>query len=163
MRTFSAKPSTFQRKPHLSIIAPLETRLQKGATKTVRSNPMQIAPKKIRTAGLLPYQTWEGVVMECNGTLMFVKLIDKTGAYPDHVAEIRLNQVTKRDRSLVRPGAVFYWLLYKDRKRSGSSPGSGVRQELRFRRTPHWTEAQLAEISRKADELAELFASSSAA
>ncbi len=80
---------------------------------------------------------------------MQVLLDAKIGQMPRHTGEIDLEWVSEQDQDLVRPGAVFYLTLFK-RTKHGSIENS---QELRFRRRPSWTVAQLKQIEEDAATL----------
>jgi len=97
-------------------------------------------------------QIWEGKVLSIDkeAGAMEVKLSAKIGSTPDHSAEISLQWVAPQDMDLVKPGAIFYWTLYKETKR-GTIRNS---QELRFRRLPSWSKIQLAQIKSDAKKLA---------
>lgn len=63
---------------------------------------------------------------------------------------VRLNSdVHEQDHELVRPGAVFYLTMYRQFVRGTIAHG----EELRFRRLPSWTKAQLERINRAADKV----------
>jgi hypothetical protein len=99
-----------------------------------------------------PIQIWEGVVIGVDeeAANMSVSLTAKMGNVPKHVADISLEWVHSQDLDLVSPGAVFYWTLYKETKR-GTIHNS---QELRFRRLPCWSNAQIEQVHAEAKELA---------
>ena len=103
-----------------------------------------------------PLQVWEGKVLfvDDEQNAMDVILLDKSGHLSDHNARMSLEWVTDQDRDLVRPGAIFYLMLYKEKKR-GSLKNS---QELRFRRLPNWSRSQLVKIDQAAERLLSLFA-----
>ena len=94
-----------------------------------------------------PIEVWEGTVIEVNPAegVMQVQLEAKIGQMPRHTAEIELNSVSPQDHDLVRPGAVFYLTVYKR-----TVPSVENIQELRFRRRPSWSTAQLKQIERDA-------------
>lgn len=94
-----------------------------------------------------PIQIWEGTVIKVDQGVMEVFLDAKMGAIPRHTCEISLEWVSEQDKDLVRPGAVFYLTLFK-RTTRGSIQNS---QELRFRRRPSWTAAQIREVHRAAE------------
>lgn len=98
-----------------------------------------------------PIEVWEGEVKSVNSQneVMHVYLRSKVGHFPDHAAEISLEWVTPQDKDLVRPGAVFYWSLYKETRR-GSIRNS---QELRFRRLPNWSKSQIQRIREESGKL----------
>lgn len=90
-----------------------------------------------------PLQIWEGTIIKVDQAagLMQVTLDAKIGQIPRHTAEIELDSVSPQDHDLVRPGAVFYLTLYKR-----TIPSVENIEELRFRRRPSWSQAQLARI-----------------
>lgn len=98
-----------------------------------------------------PLQVWEGTVLEVDhaASVMHVLLDAKIGQMPRHTGEIDLEWVSEQDQDLVRPGAVFYLTLFK-RTQHGSIENA---QELRFRRRPSWTVAQLKQIEEDAATL----------
>lgn len=96
---------------------------------------------------------WEGVVLSINNNEMHVRLSDRQGILPDHFADVGLDFVHDQDIGLVKPGAVFYWTLYRAQKKGTIS----ATQEIRFRRLPNWTKAQINSIYEDADDLASKF------
>ncbi|RZM21187.1 MAG: hypothetical protein EOO88_34040 [Pedobacter sp.] len=96
-------------------------------------------------------QIWEGTVLSVNMAerTMFVKLHDRGNILEDHSAEISLEWVVDQDLDLVSPGAVFYWTIYKEIKRSSISNS----EEIRFRRLPNWTKRQIDEVYKEAEML----------
>jgi len=97
-------------------------------------------------------QVWEGTVIEVDDAqqLMRVMLRSKRLEMEDHAGEIDLTEVMPQDRNLVRPGAVFYLTLCRNRLPKGTFQNA---QELRFRRVYSWTQQQLAKVEALADEL----------
>ena len=77
---------------------------------------------------------------------MTVFLDAKMGQIARHTGEIDLEWVSEQDADLVRPGAVFYLTLFKRTSR-GSIQNA---QELRFRRRPSWSAAQMRQLERDA-------------
>ncbi len=104
-------------------------------------------PREV-SADSTPLQIWEGTVLEIDRAVgaMDVVLDAKIGQMPRHTAQIDLEWVSEQDQELVRPGAVFYLTLFK-RTTRGSVENS---QELRFRRRPSWTAAQLRQVDEDA-------------
>jgi hypothetical protein len=94
-------------------------------------------------ANSVPLQIWEGRVIDvdCDAGVMQVLLNAKIGKMPQHTGEIGLEWVDSQDKDLVHPGAVFYLTLFKRTK-----PSVENAQELRFRRRPSWSAAQLKRI-----------------
>jgi len=103
--------------------------------------PSQWAPV---SGDSIPLHIWEGTVesVDYDARIMRVLLDAKWGDIPQHTADIELQWVSDQDLDLLRPGAVFYLTLYK-RTNRGSIENS---QELRFRRLPSWSMAQLKRI-----------------
>jgi len=96
---------------------------------------------------------WEGVVVSIKDNEMHVRLTDRQGILPAHSADVSLDFVHDQDVELVKPGAVFYWTLYRAQRRGAIS----ATQEIRFRRLPNWTKAQIKKVYEDADELASKF------
>jgi len=103
-------------------------------------------------ADAIPLQIWEGTVVDVDESAqtMQVELNAKLGRMPRHIAEISLEWVSEQDRDLVCPGAVFYLTLFKRTRRGGSIENA---QELRFRRRPSWSAAQIAKVESDAELL----------
>lgn len=96
-----------------------------------------------------PIQIWEGTVVDVDreAKIMQVLLDAKIGdIIPRHTGEIDLEWVSEQDLDLVRPGAVFYLTLFK-RTLRGSVQNA---QELRFRRRPSWSTAQIRQVRQAA-------------
>ena len=96
-------------------------------------------------------QIWEGTVVtiDLDAGVMHVLLDAKIGQVPQHTGDIDLEWVHDQDLDLLRPGAVFYLTLFKRTKR-GTIENA---QELRFRRRPSWSMAQLKMIDTEAEML----------
>jgi hypothetical protein len=100
-------------------------------------------------------QKWEGIVDTVLPQSFTARLMDKTNAGPDMEAEFDVEEIDYPDRSLIKPGAVFYWTLgYSD-----SPTGQRTRLSiLRFRRLPVWRESDLKRYSQQAKEIREAIA-----
>jgi hypothetical protein len=109
-----------------------------------------LIPKTLPTyasANSTPLQIWEGTVVDVDhaaGTMQ-VLLDAKIGQMPQHTGEIELKWVDEQDQDLVRPGAVFYLMLFQRIK-----PSIENAQELRFRRRPAWSAFQVEQVERDA-------------
>jgi len=99
-----------------------------------------------------PIQLWEGVVtsVDLSAQIMSVILTDKFGAVPQHSADIELEWVPDQDRDLIKPGAVFYLTLFKEKSYGGSITNS---QTLSFRRFPSWNQRQVDRVRANASEM----------
>jgi len=104
---------------------------------------------------LIPLQTWEGYVEAVDepNKLIRVRLCDleKTGTSDEEIAEISFDEIYQDDLELVRPGAVFRWIIgYREQP-------FGRRERVSsfvFRRLPSWTESDLESAQKKCEELA---------
>jgi hypothetical protein len=76
-------------------------------------------------------QEWIGRVERVLEDRFLVSLTDRTLPNEEEVAEIWMEEVSARDRELVKPGAIFYWIIgYQD-----AADGQRRSQSLlRFRR-----------------------------
>lgn len=99
-----------------------------------------------------PIQIWEGTVLSIDhdARCLHAKLSAKLSQLPEHTATIDFQWVHEQDMDLVRSGAVFYLTLFR-RISHGSIENS---QELRFRRRPYWSNAQVLLVKEDADALA---------
>lgn len=129
--------------------------LPEGTTLTRNGAPQRTFSAPMVNASILhevkadstPLQVWEGTVLtiDHSACVMQVLLDAKIGQMSRHTGEIDLDSVSAQDQDLVRPGAVFYLTLYKR-----TIPSVENIQELRFRRRPSWSVAQLKQIERDA-------------
>ncbi len=115
--------------------------------------PVIQSMEKMETTGVSTavIKIWEGVVKsfdEENGDLN-VTLHDRTGALADHQATINVQSIHSQDKDLIKPGAVFYWTLYRETKRGTIK----TIQEIQFRRLPNWTQTQLSQVYADAADL----------
>lgn len=93
-------------------------------------------------------QKFEGTVASVSGDSFVARLVDKTNPGPEEEAEIPLAEVMPGDRELVRPGAVFYWVMGYRRAVHGQLSRSSV---IRFQRLPSWSSADVERARRAAD------------
>ena len=97
-------------------------------------------------------QAWEGVVTAVDGESFSVKLLDLSGDEPDEEAEIDFEEVSADERALIAVGAVFLLHVGYATSEGGQRSRTSI---LRFRRLPVWTETELAEARRTAQEWAD--------
>ena len=98
-------------------------------------------------------QKWEGSVLSVGKESFAARLVDLSQPRTDEEAEFAIEEVPPSDRSLVAPGAVFYWQIgYFD------APGGQRRRmsEIRFRRLPAWNRKELEEARARAMDFAKL-------
>lgn len=99
----------------------------------------------------IPLQEWEGRVLRLEGRFLFARLVDITAGDKDETEEVQLpiDDVTEADQKLLKPGAVFRWVL-------GYSYANGRKERFArvvIRRLPVWTEKEMREADTEADEL----------
>jgi hypothetical protein len=143
--SFEIRPASIARNQNVTLDAyPLDIEI-------VPPTAVPLDTAVARTTDTSPIQVWEGEVLEVDrdSDRIYARLRSKTGSLPDHNATIDQQWVHEQDADLVKPGAVFYVTLYKSRNR-GSLRNA---QEIRFRRLPNWSSADIQRINALADEL----------
>jgi len=99
-------------------------------------------------------QQWECIVLQVRNDCVECEMHDLTDeSKPVEFAEIYLDEFSDSDRALLCEGAVFYWSIGHEIKRTGQ-----VRRysELRVRRMPPLTPLKKREINERAGQLSEL-------
>lgn len=106
--------------------------------------------KMTRQDTFISLQKWQGIVLSTSAESFLARVIDLKGKNPDEEVELPLEEISRADLPLIKPGAIFYWNIgYKD-----SVNGQRIRASLiRFRRSPEWTEEELARAESEAEEL----------
>ncbi len=100
-------------------------------------------------------QKWEGYIIEKKEDSFTARLINRTIDSSEEIAEFDLTDVGEEDLYLVESGAVFYWNIgYLDRRSGGRRRIS----EIRFRRLPAWSEAELDSANKEAKKMRKIFA-----
>jgi hypothetical protein len=108
------------------------------------------APPQSRFISL---QKWEGFVLRVQNDSFIARLLDENPDGPEEEAEIPLDEVSRGDLPLVKPGAVFYWNIgYSD---SIDGPRERV-SRIHFRRLPAWRAEELETAKQKAKYTREL-------
>jgi hypothetical protein len=97
-------------------------------------------------------QKFEGTVLSVGSDSFVARLVEKPNSVPEEEAEIPLAEVMPGDRELVKPGAVFYWVIGYRRAVHGQLSRSSV---IRFQRMPSWSPAEV----QRARQAAETFLS----
>ena len=99
-------------------------------------------------------QQWEGTVTEIGDESFVARLRDLTVLkHPEERAEFSVSEVHENDLPLLRVGSVFYWAVGRRHQANGQRL---VTSELRFRRLPQWTQADLERLE-EPSEIDELF------
>ena len=130
------------------------------SSSTAVSQPVWVAPAEdlqgpTRLERVTVSQTWEGIVLETHGDEFEATLRDLTDSrQPDEAATFTGFDVAAGDRSLIVPGAVFYWVVGQEVSEYGQLTRVS---RMRFRRLPGWTAAERRRVDSKARELGALF------
>jgi hypothetical protein len=103
-----------------------------------------------RQSAFISLQKWEGVVLEVLSDSFLARLVDLTHTGPDEEAEFPFDEVSEEDRSLIRPGAIFYWNIGYHNSYSGQRTRTSI---IRFRRLPAWTREEIETAEREAERL----------
>jgi hypothetical protein len=100
-------------------------------------------------------QQFEGTVLTAGPEEFTARLHDRTTpGNPDEIATFLVAEVSDSDRSLLVPGAVFYWSMgYRIWSHGQRERAS----RLQFRRMPAWSRGELAAASAEADHWLALF------
>jgi hypothetical protein len=101
----------------------------------------------------VPLQKWEGTVLQILEDSFFARLVDLTSGGVDEEAEFPVEEVSDADRSLITPGAVFYWNIGYIDSISGQRTRASM---IRFRRLPVWRPEELERARRKAQHISDL-------
>ena len=103
---------------------------------------------------LRPRQQWEGTVLELNSGSFVARVSDRTNpANVDELATFDFDEISVEDRSLVAPGATFYWTIGTERSPAGTIKNV---EFVNFRRLPRWSSSSLREAKQEARDLASL-------
>lgn len=98
-------------------------------------------------------QKWEGVVTEVGKDIFRARLLDLTEENPEEEADFSIDEVSEDDRSLIKPGGVFYWSLGYLTTRTGQVIKSSI---VKFRRLPAWTESEMRRAQEQAMEIRQI-------
>jgi hypothetical protein len=99
-----------------------------------------------------PLQEWEGRVVEVKDDRFFANLLDITAGkhFEEEIAEFPLDDVSDIDRPLLRPGAIFRWLIGYARRSSGTKYRVS---SIVFRRLPQWTSIDIVRAETEATRI----------
>ncbi|MFA6055608.1 MAG: hypothetical protein WC769_09555 [Thermodesulfovibrionales bacterium] len=95
-------------------------------------------------------QKWEGIVTEVGKDIFHARLLDLTEKNPEEETDFSIDEVSEDDRSLIKPGGVFYWSLGYLTTRTGQVIRSSI---VKFRRLPAWTEKEMRMAQEQAKEI----------
>ncbi|MBR1206940.1 MULTISPECIES: hypothetical protein [unclassified Bradyrhizobium] len=111
-------------------------------------------PRQPTPLSLQPLQEWEGYVSDVGNETFTARLLDVTagGKYEDEAADFPISDLSETDLDLLKPGAVFRWVIGYQRQIGGTKRRVS---QITFRRLPAWTKRDIAEASRRAESLAQ--------
>lgn len=121
---------------------------QNGSTEGAR---LQVGELMLAPPKMTPFkeyfkaiQKWEGKVVSLSTDTFRAILSPLVGERIEQEAEIYVQDVTPDERSLIEPGAIFYWSIgYLER------PSGRVRESvIRFRRLPTWTNFEVTQVGK---------------
>jgi hypothetical protein len=118
---------------------------QQPVTLTRLRNSTPLDPRRIQIL-----RQWEGIVDGVRRGEFTANLNSLTNPRGSALTgEISFDEVSDADRALIEPGAVFYWVIGYDK-----SPGGQVTRvsEIRFRRSPEWTDRKLKKVQSEGEE-----------
>lgn len=94
-------------------------------------------------------QEWEGYVQSVSNNEFTASLFDITNKrdIEDEEADFSIDDLTEDDKKLLKPGAVFRWLIGY-RSIGGTKERSS---KIVFRRLPQWTDSDFEAAEKKAD------------
>ena len=108
-------------------------------------------PEQIITPFIL-LQEWEGYVQTVSDEKFTASLFDLTNRreIEDEEADFSIDDLTEDDKKLLKPGAVFRWLI-------GYRSIGGTKERISktvFRRLPQWTKSDFKAAKAKAEDIA---------
>ncbi len=103
----------------------------------------------LRETPFAPLQEWEGYVQSVSDNEFTASLFDITNKREteDEEADFSIDDLTEDDKKLLKPGAVFRWLIGY-RNIGGTKERSS---KIVFRRLPQWTDSDFDAAEKKAD------------
>jgi hypothetical protein len=129
---------------------PLTSVTESALRKIVRLPETNPAPYHFDMRG-----QWEGTVTAISGDEFTVVLRDLMGPKAEEYdATFAIEEISDEDRDLLQIGAIFYWtigyrVLHRQRLRVS---------EIRFRRLPAWSRADIARVEKLSRDLDAMFA-----
>lgn len=145
---------TFNPKALSSVQLPdAETREVNSRISSAILGAFPVAPPPT-SLSLHPLQEWEGYVSEVGEGMFTARLLDVTagGKYEEEIADFPILDLSDTDQELLKPGAVFRWVIGYQRSTGGTKRRVS---QVTFRRMPAWTKRDLSNAARKAADIAQ--------
>jgi len=99
-------------------------------------------------------QRFDGTVISVTSEAFVSRLSDRTNPGVEEEAEIPLAEIMPGDLELVKPGAMFYWVIGYRREVYGQVSRSSV---IRFKRLPSWSPEDVDRAKKSAETLLSFF------
>lgn len=100
------------------------------------SPPTNLDPDRFRVDA-----AFDGTILEVGRESFIARLVNKLDPIDvQEDAEFAFSEIPRADRSLIAPGAMFYWFIGRTEKLHGQQSNSSL---IRFRRLPVWLESDL--------------------
>jgi hypothetical protein len=150
-RSDSMQPSPVE-KTSEAVLEPLANRQPVQPPRTV----IRLPPPPSRESPFKVLQQWEGMVSSdpsYNGDFVAIVRDLTNPSFPDEKVTFSIEEVSEADRSLISPGAIFYWFIGYEKTEWGQIKRVSL---LRFRRLPKWTANELEAARRRSDRIASL-------
>ena len=109
---------------------------------------------RIRPSLFKCVKKWECVVIQVEEDTFTARLVDASGESEDSMSAFSIDEVSRDDRRLIEPGAVFYWSIGYKENASGTRTRESI---LVFRRVPAWSKQALERINKESDKMLEYF------
>jgi len=121
-----------------------------------RQEPERVAKPSVVWMPVIPQareafdvlQKFEGTVQSVTDDSFIARLVDKTNSVTEEEAEIPLAEIMPGDFEMVKPGAVFYWVIGYRREAHGQLSRSSM---IRFQRLPSWSSAEVERAKQAAE------------
>jgi len=109
-------------------------------------------PRVPNQLSLQPLQEWEGYVAEIGAETFTARLLDITAGqkYENEIADFPIADISDNDRDLLKPGAIFRWVIGYQRQIGGTKRRVS---QITFRRLPAWSKRDIANAARRAEEI----------
>ena len=121
-----------------------------AAAVTVRRGVSDATVIGYPTSSLHTRQFWEGSVTDVRNGEFTAIVQDRTNPdNPDEQVVFGFDEISDTDRSLVKPGAPFYWVIGLERTPAGQQKNISL---IRFRRTPPLSRSALVRAKSRANE-----------
>lgn len=96
-------------------------------------------------------QEWEGFVQNIDNDTFSARLLDITNKEnPEEEGDFLIEDLRNDDIKMLKPGAVFSWVIGYVIKRDGTKRRSS---DIVFRRLPQWTQNDITEADKEAKKL----------